>query len=810
MRRFAGLLLLAGWVCPVSAAEIDRSWYDPYFDKQWILTADTDEVLVLFKESTTASDREAVALAAGLTEVQPFDSESRTTLYQTAGSAEEVAEAVSIRNEVVGATPAVRDAEGFVKYYVADQLTVQFQSDLSDAECRDRIAAHSSVVLQDYWTPGYYKIWVPLGQELFSELRAWNLRPDVQFVEPVYMCYDDALHVPNDPLYPNQWGMDNPGTGPWLETADVRATEVWEITKGDPDILIVIIDTGLDMVHEDLASQVIPRNGDDWDFSSAGSSVPDDTGDHGTACAGIAVGIQDNSKGVSGACPECSLMPLKINLSSGQNANRADAINYAASRRDEFNGLIMSCSWRMSSGDFTAVQAAVQNAWNSGCVLCVSSGNANIPIIDYPARYPECIAVGATSPCDERKSPTSCDGENFWGSSYGPEQEVMAPGVLITTTDRSGPSGYDPGNYTSSFNGTSSACPLAAGVAGLIWSANPSLTNQQVREALRENADDQVGPPNEDFPGWDQYFGYGRVNALRAVEAVSAQDSFDEDLESAQSGFDTDAVTEGWLDAWHLSDLRNHTVGGQFSMHCGSVDGSNYPGRINAALITPRVVVQEGANLSFWHYMDAEANGDLALDGGVVEITVDSGESWSFLTPVGGYTHTWSPLTQVPFEPGDAVFSGHSDWRRDFVDLSAFEGQTVQVRFRFGTRGLIFPGGGGEGWYIDDVLIDVQPVTSVGDSPILASGLQLRGAQPNPFRDATEIHFALSEASSVRFELADVSGRVVRSEDLGRLQSGEHAILLETGPDRPLPSGVYYARVHTGSEVASRQVVLLP
>src|SRR5690606_33905653 len=211
---------------------------------------------------------------------------------------------------------------------------------------------------------------------------------------------------------------------------------------GDPSVLIVVIDTGLDMTHEDLAAQVIPRNGHDWDFSSTSSSVPDDTGDHGTAWSGIAVAIQDNAKGVSGICPECSLMPLKVNLGSGQNANRADAINYAASRRPEFTGVVISCSWRMSSGDFTAVRAAVQNAWNAGCVLCFSSGNGNSPVIEYPARYPECIAVGATSPCDERKSPRSCDGETWWGSNWGPEQEVMAPGVLITTTDRSGSAGY--------------------------------------------------------------------------------------------------------------------------------------------------------------------------------------------------------------------------------------------------------------------------------------------------------------------------------------------------------------------------------
>jgi len=215
----------------------------------------------------------------------------------------------------------------------------------------------------------------------------------------------------------------------------------------------------------------------------------------------------------------CRLMPLRVNLSSGQNANRADAINYAASRRAEFDGLVMSNSWIMSSGDFTSVQLACENAHALDCVVCFASGNDNGDI-RYPAKYPETIAVGASSPCDERKSPSSCDGETHWGSNYGPEQDIVAPGVKIYTTDRAGSSGYSSGDYFDEFNGTSSACPLAAGICALIYSANPALSNEEVREILRETAEDEVGPPGEDTPGWDPYMGWGRVNAYEAVLAA--------------------------------------------------------------------------------------------------------------------------------------------------------------------------------------------------------------------------------------------------------------------------------------------------
>ena len=256
-------------------------------------------------------------------------------------------------------------------------------------------------------------------------------------------------------------------------------------------------------------------------------------------------------------------MPLRINLSSGQNQNRADAINYAVSRRPEFAGMVISCSWRMSSGDFTAVEDAVINAYNNDVVILFATGNYNTSI-DYPAKYPETIAVGASSQCDERKSYTSCDGETWWGSNYGSEIDVVAPGVDIYTTDIGGSAGYSSGDYYSSFNGTSAACPHAAGVAALILSANSYLSNHMVRTILHMTSEDQVGPPGEDTPGWDEYMGFGRVNANQAV--MMAQEPLtlsvtvtSHDTIATQGGnlgctvslenlSVADALFEGWID----------------------------------------------------------------------------------------------------------------------------------------------------------------------------------------------------------------------------------------------------------------------
>ncbi len=517
------LILMILFLASLAHASGDRSWHDRYFDKEWVLTPTPDEVLVLYRDDATAAQRAVVVQNENLTDLHAYNELYRTAVYTiaTGESAESAAARLSGRPEIEACVPAVRDQEGFTKYYIPEQLTVQFPKHLSDVTCRAHIADAGSEVIQDYWTPGYYRITTPADQDVFAAIRAWYDRSTVLFAEPAYMCYNDALHVPNDPLFPDQWHLRNTGQGSgWTPGADVQAVDAWDISTGNPNVLVVVIDTGMDLSHEDLMPNLLPRLGEDWDFADGGDTSPDDEGDHGTACSGIAVGVQDNGLGVSGIAPNCQIMPLRINLSSGMNANRADAINYAASRRAEFDGLVMSNSWKMSSGDFSAVEAAVQNADALDCVVCFASGNDN-GAVSYPAKYPETIAVGASSPCDERKSPSSCDGESFWGSNYGAEQDVVAPGVIITTTDRSGGVGYSSGDYYSSFNGTSSACPLAAGICALIYSVNPSLTHDEVRQILRDTAEDEVGPPAEDTPGWDPYMGWGRVNAYEAVVAAS-------------------------------------------------------------------------------------------------------------------------------------------------------------------------------------------------------------------------------------------------------------------------------------------------
>jgi subtilisin family serine protease len=478
--------------------------------------------MVRFAPGIGVDEARAVTDSLGLREARGFDPRYGFGVYSlfSSESLRGVAASLVSQPDVIDAHHPLVDPEGFTRYFLPDELTVQFRDGISYPSMMAVVREGQSHVVRRQWTPGYFTIAVPEGSSVFEAIDAFNARDEVLFAEPSYFGYDDALGG-TDPLFPQQWHLQNTGQQQaWTPGADMNVPGAWAVTQGDPGVVIAIIDTGVDLGHPDLVANILPRNGEDWNFASSTDDSPDDVGNHGTACSGIAAAAAENGLGVSGVAPGCRLLPLKVDLTSGANANRADAINYAVSRRPEFSALVMSMSWRMSSGDFTAVRLALENAWAQDCIILAASGNDN-GAVSYPARYPEVIAVGATSPCDQRKSPTSCDGETFWGSNFGPELEIVAPGVKIVTTDRVGAAGYDGSDYTFAFNGTSSATPGAAGVAALICSANPSLTNQQVRTFLQISARDEVGEPVEDTPGFDVYMGYGRVDALQAVLLAS-------------------------------------------------------------------------------------------------------------------------------------------------------------------------------------------------------------------------------------------------------------------------------------------------
>ena len=170
------------------------------------------------------------------------------------------------------------------------------------------------------------------------------------------------------------------------------------------------------------------------------------------------------------------------------------------------------------SASASVLANAINYAYTSGVAVFASRGNDDNTADNYPSSYSTVISVGGLSPCDTRKTPTSCDGEFWWGASYGggpDKMDFVAPAARITTTDITGSGGYNSGDYTDSFNGTSSACPYAAGVGALVLSYAPGLTPDELRDILRQTSVD-IGAA-----GYDAETGYGRLDAAAALIAAN-------------------------------------------------------------------------------------------------------------------------------------------------------------------------------------------------------------------------------------------------------------------------------------------------
>jgi subtilisin family serine protease len=369
-----------------------------------------------------------------------------------------------------------------------------------------------------------HKFDLPADRELdvLDVVELYRSMPEVVYAEPLFY-FQGGFYSPNDPLYPQQWLLNNTSGNPGTPGADIDAPQAWDYHRGDPGIVIAILDEGVDVDHPDLVANMVA--GYDTTGASPPGGVPGnaDCGDgHGTGCAGNAAARQDNGRGVSGVAPFCSIMPVRIARGSVWTTNEWIRDGFYAATNGGAD--VLSNSWGGGASS-SMVTNAISNARNNGrgglgCVVLFASGN-NDGAVSYPAYLSTVIAVGASSPCDERKDGGSCDGEWWWGSNHGNSLDVVAPGVLQSTTDIAGSCGYVGGDYMSDFGGTSGACPVAAGLAGLILSANPALTADQVQDIMESTADDQVGYPWEDAPGWDPYMGWGRINARRALEAIA-------------------------------------------------------------------------------------------------------------------------------------------------------------------------------------------------------------------------------------------------------------------------------------------------
>ncbi len=321
------------------------------------------------------------------------------------------------------------------------------------------------------------------------------------------------LNQVNDPLFPLQFQMHNTGQiidgVAGVNDIDVNALQAWDINLGD-NVTVAVFDQGMEN-HEDFGNRLVGGNTP----ATNGNGTPiENDATHGMNCAGV-IGASDDNIGLRGVAPNVNFLSVNIFAGGTTPGDIADGIQWAIDNGAD----VLSNSWSypFAPCDFTniLIENALQNAVNNGrngdgAVVIFSAGNTG-GCVNYPARNNNVISVGAV---DNR-------GNLFTYSSRGPELDLVAPSGEtnylgnIRTTDRMNIAGRLPGNYEPNFGGTSASCPVVAGVAALVLSVNPNLTQQEVRNILTSTATDMG------VNGLDNNFGFGRVNAFSAVQAAT-------------------------------------------------------------------------------------------------------------------------------------------------------------------------------------------------------------------------------------------------------------------------------------------------
>ena len=328
----------------------------------------------------------------------------------------------------------------------------------------------------------------PLVRKARRALQRQAATPDVQKARPGPDSRTPAEMPepsnPSDPLWGESWSLSK-----------VHAPAAWRLTSGTADTVVAVLDTGVDRGHADLQGSFVAG----WDAVNEDADPTDDHG-HGTLVAGVVAARSNNGIGAVGACPRCSLMPVKVIGANG--AGSADDIAEGISWAADHGAGVINMSFAMTGPD-DGVAAAIAYAQGRGVLIVAAAGNAGTPDVTFPAAYAGVLSVAATDQTDERYS---------W-SSYGGWVRLAAPGCSIATV---------PGGTYADFCGTSSATALVSGLAALIRSYAPTMTVEALGRALAANAL-RVG----------DFVSAGRVDVEAAVESLTPTGPASERVDSS-------------------------------------------------------------------------------------------------------------------------------------------------------------------------------------------------------------------------------------------------------------------------------------
>lgn len=502
------------------------------------LAIDPSAVGVLFAENVDESLARALLLAHAEVDADalarvPFVGNHLRAVPLRSGTtaiqALQLARMLAEQPFVASASP--RYLAGIEPYFLTDEILVRWNSGVSE-ETRRALETSNDLTrvanLEYSSNPGVvYRLppsstlaALPITRRLFES-------GAVEFAIPDFSLVRLPKATTNDPLFPNQWHLESTGQFGAVVDADVDIQGAWDVTRGDPNLIVAVVDTGVELGHPDLVGSLI--QGIDV-LSNDNNPKAEDinlfffvlTENHATSVSGIISGPGNNGIGTSGAAQNCKIMPIRFLSESPLGGSptvqdEADAFNFARAN----GAAVINNSWGpggaapLPASTKIAIDDCVTNGRGGlGTMVFFAAGNESSSVDQNGyAAYANTIAVSASTD------------QNLFASysNFGNSLDFAAPsnGGVTTgtwTTDRLGSKGYSSGDYTDAFGGTSSASPLAAGIAALVMSANPNLSWDEVRDVMRTTTDkiDLAGGAYNGN-GYSTKYGYGKVNATAAV-----------------------------------------------------------------------------------------------------------------------------------------------------------------------------------------------------------------------------------------------------------------------------------------------------
>jgi hypothetical protein len=515
-----------------------------YKDKPLNVDLRTDKIFIKTKQQLTKEElRSNLSVYPEVSGLTRFDNNQNMQFVDLnkSMSSSELIDFISTLNKnsnIEYSSPVFspREGEGNTKVLqgVTDEILVQFKQNTSKDIIKSYLLKNDFSIVQSLDLGGgtAYVLNVPQSKGMFTIDAANMVYKDglVNWAEPNFYYSGLLTYAPNDVFYPRQWSIRNLGNNvpegiAGTAGCDMRVDSAWNITLGIPQCVVGMVDSGIDTTHEDIRANLLNAKG--WDFIN-GHALQTDDMNHGTCTGGIVAAVGNNSIGISGIAPSVKLIGIKIFNAAGSTTTAAltNGLVYSWQQGE----WISSNSWGGGSPVSAADQAILDGVTlgrnGKGTVFCVATGNSN-GALQWPSTNANVISVGGNSPCNQRKSTGSCDGETWWGANYGTGMYIVAPCVKVYATDRMGGVGYTNTNYDSAFNGTSSATPNAAGVCALALSLDSTMRWDTLRVRLSRTADKigsytytSAGPSAVLGNTWNNEMGYGKINAYRLLQST--------------------------------------------------------------------------------------------------------------------------------------------------------------------------------------------------------------------------------------------------------------------------------------------------